>query len=309
VLQAGADSFPLPENRPDGRIPVECHWPRLHLPLQLRARCAPSRDDAHGPVLPVTCGDEEIVCDTAEVELCPIDEWQWDPKDDSRWLGAFVLPRDPAVLAIVDVAQNNCRRCRTDSSAGFDGYQSVDDEWKNPAIGIEMQVRALWSALAFEMTLPRQSAAGVSGNRSTALAIGSRAGQTRNLHRSALMLAACLEYIDIYRDIRAQPCLPGFWRSEEAYERFVGMKDAPWKTRSNGAQATPRNSRPTRTFLRTCAPRPRPVETVSAHGAACLFQGGYRRKAMEKPEGPGEFRGDSSTSPPPPTGAGSRPCR
>jgi hypothetical protein len=243
ALQSGADSFPF---RKTVRMGDKWELPLaedIHLPLTSRALRAVRETMRTGLFYRVTCGGEEIVCDTAEVVLCPIDEWQWDPKDDSRWLGAFVLPRDPAVLAIVDVAQKYLQALQDDSSAGFDGYQSVDPESQDPEIGVEMQVRALWCALAFEMNIAYVNPPPVFSEQSQRLrspseVIRGRRGTCIDL---ALVLAACLEYVDIYPVIFVlkDHAFPGFWRSETAYERFVGMKDlADDETPGDGAPAS-----------------------------------------------------------------------
>ncbi|HEU0146414.1 MAG TPA: hypothetical protein VFR21_06005 [Bradyrhizobium sp.] len=228
VLQAGNDAFPFQTTvrmaETDHDLPLA---DRIHLPLTSRALRALRETVRTGLQYQVTCGGKEIACDTAEVRLSPIDEWRWDTVDDSRWLGAFVLPRDPAVLAIVDVAQKYLQALKDDSGAGFDGYQSVDSELEDPDAGVEMQVRALWCALAFEMNLAyvnppptfekqsqrlRSPSDIVSGKRGTCIDL-------------ALMLAACLEYVDIYPVVFVlkDHAFPGFWRSEGAYGHFIGM--------------------------------------------------------------------------------------
>jgi len=230
VLQAGSDSFPFRKTvrmqETDWELPLADY---IHLPLVSQALRGVHETMRTGLFYRVTCGSEEIVCDTAEVMICPVDEWQWDPKDDSRWLGAFVLPRDPAVLEIVDVAQKYLGALQDDNSAGFDGYQSVDSDLDDPEIGVEMQVRALWCALAFEMNVAYINPPPVFSEQSQRLRSPSEVvrGKRGTCIDLALMLAACLEYIDIYPVVFVlkDHAFPGFWRSDIAYERFVSMKD------------------------------------------------------------------------------------
>ncbi|MVT49205.1 CHAT domain-containing protein [Bradyrhizobium yuanmingense] len=244
VLQAGSDSFPFRKTvrmeKADWELPLADY---IHLPLMSQALRGVRETMRTGLFYRVTCGNEEIVCDTAEVMICPIDEWQWDPKDDSRWLGAFVLPRDPAVLEIVDVAQKYLAALQDDSSAGFDGYQSVDPELDDPEVGVEMQVRALWCALAFEINVAYVNPPPVFSEQSQRLRSPSEVvrGKRGTCIDLALMLAACLEYVDIYPVVFVlkDHAFPGFWRSEEAYERFLRMTDVTGsEAPANGAPAT-----------------------------------------------------------------------
>jgi hypothetical protein len=230
-LQAGNDTFPfqttvrMTETEYD--LPLA---ERIHVPLTSRVLRTLRETVRTGLFYQVTCGGEEIACDTAEVRLSPIDEWRWDSADDARWLGAFVLPRDPAVLAIVDVAQKYLQALQDDSGAGFDGYQSVDDELDDPEIGVEMQVQALWCALAFEMNLAYINPPPTFEKESQRLRAPSEVvnGKRGTCIDLALMLAACLEYIEIYPVVFVlkDHAFPGFWRSEKAYNRFIGMQTA-----------------------------------------------------------------------------------
>ncbi|MCS3895015.1 hypothetical protein M2171_004148 [Bradyrhizobium japonicum USDA 38] len=243
VLQAGSDSFPFRKTvrmeDADWELPLADY---IHLPLMSQALREVRETMRTGLFYRVTCGKEEIVCDTAEVMICPIDEWQWDPKDDSRWLGAFVLPRDPAVLEIVDVAQKYLAALQDDSTAGFDGYQSVDPELDDPEIGVEMQVRALWCSLAFEMSVAYVNPPPVFSEQSQRLRSPSEVvrGKRGTCIDLALMLAACLEYVDIYPVVFVlkDHAFPGFWRSEEAYERFLSMTDVTGPETPDGTPAT-----------------------------------------------------------------------
>ena len=72
--------------------------------------------------------DNRIACEeTKSVTLLPVDEW-FDDTDKNPWLPSFVLPRDPAVTRIVTAARRHLVTLQDDPVAGFDGYQSVEDE-------------------------------------------------------------------------------------------------------------------------------------------------------------------------------------
>jgi hypothetical protein len=213
----------------------------IHVPLTSSALRAVREMTRAGLFYRVSCGNEDIVCETAEIVLCPIDEWKWDPKDDSQWLGAFVLPRDPAVLAIVDVAQKYLQALRDDSGVGFDGYQSFDPDEEDPWLGVEMQVRALWSTLAFEMSIAYVNPPPVFSEQSQRLrspgeVVRGKRGTCIDL---ALLLAACLEYLDIHPVIFVlkDHAFPGFWRSNQAYEDFVSLKDVRAESVPGGSSA------------------------------------------------------------------------
>jgi hypothetical protein len=232
VLHAGTDSFPFEMTVRMSEVDHDVSLAdRIRLPLTSRSLRALKETVRTGLLYQVTCGAEEIACDTVDVLLSPIDEWRWDTADDARWLGAFVLPRDPAVLTLVDVAQKYLQALKDDSGAGFDGYQSVDDELDDPEIGVEMQVRALWCALSFEMNLAYVNPPPVFAEQSqrlrspTDVVVGKR-GTCIDL---ALMLAAALEYVEIHPVVFVlkDHAFPGYWRSEQAYESFVGMSVPP----------------------------------------------------------------------------------
>jgi hypothetical protein len=49
----------------------------------------------------VTCGGRTAYEETKRVTLIPVDEWL-DDTDYNPWLPSFVLPRDPAILNIIN---------------------------------------------------------------------------------------------------------------------------------------------------------------------------------------------------------------
>jgi hypothetical protein len=100
----------------------------------------------------VTCGGRIATEETKRVTLIPVDEWL-DDTDNNPWLPSFVLPRDPAVLKIIRSARRYLVGITDDPAAGFDGYQSFDEEADDPSEGIDDQIRAIWTALVNEFRL------------------------------------------------------------------------------------------------------------------------------------------------------------
>jgi hypothetical protein len=160
------------------------------------------------------------------VRLLPIDQWR-DNDLDGQWLPSFVLPRDPEVPGLINKAQHYVRVVRDDPSAGFDGYQSFDPQAEDPSADIDLQVQALWSMLVHELKLgyvnppPSYSNAMDSQRLRTPSMISKhRCGTCIDL---ALLIAACLENVDIYPVIflLKDHAFPGYWRSEEARDVFM----------------------------------------------------------------------------------------
>ena len=74
--------------------------------------------------------------------LIPVDEWL-DDTENNPWLPSFVLPRDPAILKIINSSRRYLIGIMDDPAAGFDGYQEE-------AAGVDKQVQAIWTALVNE---------------------------------------------------------------------------------------------------------------------------------------------------------------
>ena len=171
----------------------------------------------------VTCGNSVLHRETKPVNLLAIDEWKDD--DDNRvWLPSFVLPRDPAVLRIVDAAQKYLCALKDDASAGFDGYQSVDKASDAPYLGVDQQVQAIWWAIVADFhpsyVNPPPTYTGASQRlRTPTDVIDGRRGTCIDL---ALLFAACLEYVDVYPALFLLEghAFPAYWRSDEFYEDF-----------------------------------------------------------------------------------------
>lgn len=156
------------------------------------------------------------------VTLLAIDEW----RDDGVchvFLPSFVLPRDPAVIEIVRVARRCLCALTDDFSAGFDGYQRGD------VAMVDLQVRAIWAALVQEWQLgyinPPPSFSKCSQRlRSPSAILRERAGTCIDL---AILLAACLEYIDIHPFIVLCPghAYVGYCRVDRGHdERLIPVQ-------------------------------------------------------------------------------------
>jgi hypothetical protein len=178
----------------------------------------------------VRYGNAELRRDTFPVKLLAVDEWKFDPSDDSRWLASFVLPRDPAVLRIVNAAQRYVTSLRDDPGAGFDGYQSTDPEADDPDAAVDLQVRGIWSALISDIQLayinpPPTFTENAQRLRTPSDTVDGQRGTCIDL---ALLFAACLEYVDIYPVIFVlkDHAFPGYWRNEESHDRYLKMKAA-----------------------------------------------------------------------------------
>jgi hypothetical protein len=198
--------------------------------------------------LEVAWGKHILHRDTTRVRLLPPDQWR-DTDEDRRWLPSFVLPRDPAVAEVVEKARRYVRVLRDDPAAGFDGYQSLDPDREDPAEEVDLQVQAIWSALVHEWGLgyinppPAYSRHLDSQRLRTPSAVrDERAGTCIDL---ALLLAACLELVDIYPVVflldgeDGGHAFPGYWRSNEAHGRFVQVGEGRAEA---GTRAAPRRT-------------------------------------------------------------------
>lgn len=178
----------------------------------------------------VTCDGRVAHESTRRVTLIPVDEWIDDTKNNP-WLPSFVLPRDPAILKIIGSARRYLVGIRDDPAAGFDGYQSVDDEAANPSEGVDAQVKAIWTAIVNDYRLqyinPPPAYSKLNQRlRTPSDILGSNSGTCIDL---ALLLASCLEYIDIYPVLvlLTGHAFVGYWRSEEAHGAFVRVERIP----------------------------------------------------------------------------------
>ena len=178
----------------------------------------------------ITCAGRTAWETTERVTLIPVDEWV-DDTENNPWLPSFVLPRDPALLKIVNSSRRYLVGIRDDPAAGFDGYQAVDRRAPNPTAGVDAQVQAIWTAIVNEFRLQYINPPPAYSERSQRLRtptdiLASNTGTCIDL---TLLLASCLEYIDIYPVLVLLEghAVAGYWRAEEAHEAFVEVLHVP----------------------------------------------------------------------------------
>lgn len=182
----------------------------------------------------VEVSKEVIYQQTTRVTLLPVDEWSDDDQRPSErdsadkrsvWLPSFVLPRDPSVARTIDFAQRYLMALQDDPGAGFDGYQQVDANDPATLSAVDQQVRAIWCALSYEWDLsyinpPPSYSLRTQRLRTPSDVLGGKRGTCIDL---ALLLAACLEYIDVYPTLILLKghAFPAYWRSDTAHGKFV----------------------------------------------------------------------------------------
>ncbi|MCL4201994.1 MAG: hypothetical protein KJ000_05835 [Pirellulaceae bacterium] len=198
----------------------------------------------------VSAKGQPVLADTYAVTLLPPDEWE-DSDENRQWLPSFVYPRDPAVKAVLQAAQPFLMSLTDRAAAGFDGYQCIDPQAEamsrsampvgsepvpflprsddDPCAGVDLQVRAIWCALVYQMKLhyinpPPGYVAQTQRLRTPAEVLAEGRGTCIDL---ALLLAACCEYVDVHPVIVLLEghAFPGYWRSEQAHEDFVRIRD------------------------------------------------------------------------------------
>jgi len=166
----------------------------------------------------VKIGDEIVDHRTHPVSLLAIEEWL-DDGICHVWLPSFVLPRDPAVGEIVQHARRFLCGLTDDFTAGFDGYQAESPE------RVDQQVRALWTTLSLDWQLAYINPPPSFTRQSQRL----RAPSDVLRHASgtcvdlALLLAACIEFVDIRPVIILAPghAFAGWWRNREGQVSFA----------------------------------------------------------------------------------------
>lgn len=153
---------------------------------------------------------------TYPVTLLPPSEWR-DNKTDGLWLPSFVLPRDPAIQRVLDRAVRHLRVLSDNPGAGLSGYQQ-DAQY------VDLQVQAIWSALKYDFELsyinpPPSYSQSSQRLRSPSEILENGRGTCIDL---ALLLAACLEYVDIYPVIflLTGHAFAGYWRDWRLHAGF-----------------------------------------------------------------------------------------
>jgi hypothetical protein len=186
----------------------------------------------------VSCAGRTAHESTSRVTLIPVDEWV-DDTANNPWLPSFVLPRDPAILKIIASSRRYLVGIMDDPAAGFDGYQSVDDEADIPTAGVDAQVQAIWTALVNEYRLQYINPPPAYSERSQRLRtptdiLASASGTCIDL---ALLLASCLEYIDVYPVLvlLTGHAFVGYWRSEQPHAAFTKVLHVPAEVPAAGS--------------------------------------------------------------------------
>ena len=227
-LHVGRDAFPFRR-----QVTIAATQPAVEIGADVRLSLASSlsravRENIHTSLLiEVALQGQTLFRETRRVTLLPIDEWE-DSDANRKWLPSFVLPRDPAVARVIDQAQRYLQALRDDPTAGFDGYQALPEaeaKGRFDYTDLDRQVQAIWCALLYELPLsyinPPPSFTNSSQRlRSPSEVIDGHRGTCIDL---ALLLASCLEYVDIYPTIvllqdHAFPC---YWRSDTHFNDFA----------------------------------------------------------------------------------------
>lgn len=172
----------------------------------------------------VTCGDgPPLHHKTYHVSMLSVDEWS-DTERHRPWLPSFVFPRDPLVAQVIAAAQKYLVALVDDPGAGFDGYQSLEVDEPRRSQAVDLQVRAIWASLTIDTPVsyinPPPTYTPLSQRlRRPSDIVRLRCGTCLDL---ALMLTACLEFVDIYPVLflLRDHALVGYWSSVEAFRQF-----------------------------------------------------------------------------------------
>jgi len=162
--------------------------------------------------------------ETYPVTLLPTDEWT-DTEEDRVWLPSFIFPRDSFVTRILSRAQKHLATLEDDLTAAFDGYQRVYPEDPDTLEYADTQVRAIWAAIVNDFGIKYINPP------PTYTEFGQRLRTPSQIEAEgkgtcidlALLLAACLEYIDIYPVIflTRGHAFAGYWKSSEYHYKYM----------------------------------------------------------------------------------------
>lgn len=172
----------------------------------------------------VKWGPHEVFSETFPVTMAPVDQWA-DTDADRMFLPSFVFPRDCAVAEVLRHAEHFVTALRDDPRAGFDGYQSIDQDATDPAANVDFQVQAIWYSIVYKVPAsyinpPPTYALASQRIRTPSEVTGGGYGTCIDL---ALMLAACLEAVEIHAVVFLlnDHAFPGYWRTDSARVRFL----------------------------------------------------------------------------------------
>jgi hypothetical protein len=247
-LHVGSDSFPYRQ-----QVSIPATLPSVDLAADIRLSLASAlsrgvRENIHTSLLvEVALQGTTLFRETRRVTLLPVDEWE-DSEANRKWLPSFVLPRDPAVARVIDHAQRYLQALRDDPTAGFDGYQSLvtldAKAGRFDCTDLDRQVQAIWCALLFDLPLayinpPPTFTHASQRLRSPSEVIDGHRGTCIDL---ALLLASCLEYVDIFPTVvllndHAFPC---YWRADAHFDQFaLARPDALGRSAPQRVPGTP----------------------------------------------------------------------
>jgi len=202
----------------------------VHIPLTAEMARTVQEAISSSVTVRVESGGSVLYRDTHRLRLLPVDQWR-DNRRDGRWLPSFVLPRDPAVQRAVEQAQRYNRVLRDDPNAGFEGYQAALPDDEESLRGVDRQVEAIWATLLHDWRLGYINPPPAYSNsldsqrlRTPSMIFERRSGTCIDL---ALLLASCLELIDIYPVIFLLEghALPGWWRHPDFRDEYAAMSD------------------------------------------------------------------------------------
>jgi hypothetical protein len=224
-LSVGSESATF-ERLLDVDIPTLDLKREIHVPLTSSLTRSVHESVRTSVYVEVAWGAHVLMRNTFKVRLVPVDQWR-DTAADRLWLPSFVFPRDAAITRLVSVAQRYVRVLRDDPAAGFDGYQSFDPSDPGTAAEIDLQVRAIWSAIVHELRLgyinpPPGYSRELDSQRLRTPSMVAR-DQSGTCIDLALFLAACLELVDIYPVIFLLKghAFPGYWTSSDYHFDFA----------------------------------------------------------------------------------------
>lgn len=217
--------------RKDLRYPIWNLVDSVRIPLTAELPRALQESIYTGLNVRVTVGDMPVYENTFRVNLLPVDQWQNDD-ENRQWLPSFILPRDPAVRQLVEVAQKYLAAISDNPSAGFNAYGSGTRQ-----DAADAQVKALWFALLNDFSLSYITEPPSFKNKAQRLRSpsGVLEGKRGTCIDLALLFAAALEYVEIYPIIFLFEghALAGFYRSQQGYEKFRDLID---RNTSSGEQ-------------------------------------------------------------------------
>jgi hypothetical protein len=168
----------------------------------------------------VQCQAQLVHENTHRILLLPINEWK-DDHLNSAWLPSFVLPNDPAVARITRAAKRYLQALTDDPMAGFDGYQRATDK---DCDSVHKQVQAVWNALLHDFRTDYINPPPAFENQSQRIRTPTQvlAQERGTCIDLTLLLAACLEYLDIYPALFLLQghAFMGYFTSTSVHDKF-----------------------------------------------------------------------------------------